>query len=255
MHEQEAPDRAQLFHVFLRCFSSSLDQVSLPLPLFSTCKTDRLPPPPSTLIFEKTAAVAARAPVIATPPAPVPVPEAATSNKVEQSTDKVENPKKNPVSSATQQHETTPHQQQAQQSGSASHGGGGGRAGDARPKPTNEQIREFNLLQLREEVVLQRSRANRKSTLDDGDLSPEDCVAYMRAVIDRVVALQDAGRVASESDFTILQGIKETIETQIDTMKTSNVSAELYALKQLLWSDVRKAISTPKATPQSPRKM
>ena len=116
-------------------------------------------------------------------------------------------------------------------------------------KPTNEQIRRFSLQQLRDEVVLPKTNKNRRSTLDGGDLTPEDCLSYMRAVIDRVAALQaeGAGRAASESEQKIVQEIKDAISAQIDVMNSSNVSEQLNADKKELWKYVRKSIPTPKA--------
>ena len=116
-------------------------------------------------------------------------------------------------------------------------------------RPTNEEIRGFSLQRLREEVVLPKSNKNRRSVLDDGDLSPEECVSYMRAIIDRVAVLQVEGGAhsLSPSDQKILQGVKDAIATQIDVMNSSNVSAQLNAHKKELWKDAREAIPTPKA--------
>ena len=74
----------------------------------------------------------------------------------------------------------------------------------------------------------------------------------MRAVIDRVVALQRAGAVVPEKHGLILSGIKDALFRQLDVMSKDSISEDLLALKKQLSQDVREAIPTPKADPSSP---
>jgi hypothetical protein len=100
-------------------------------------------------------------------------------------------------------------------------------------------------------VVLQKNNKNRRSTLDEGDLTPQDCLSYMQAVLDRVVAVQTeaqaAGLTISESDQRIFQEIKDVIAGQVDAMTGDDVTAELRALKKQLLQDARRVI--PSASP------
>ena len=110
-------------------------------------------------------------------------------------------------------------------------------------------------------MVLQKNNKNRRSTLDEGDLTPQDCLSYMQAVLDRVVAVQTeaqaAGLTISESDQRIFQEIKDTRAGQVDAMTGDVVSEELRALKKQLLQDAGRAIPTalrraiPKAEPNA----
>jgi hypothetical protein len=132
----------------------------------------------------------------------------------------------------------------------------GGAVGGGRP--TNDRIGRFSLQQLREQVVLHKTNKNRRSTLDGGDLTPQDCLSYMQAVLDRVVAVQNeaqaAGLTISESDQRIFQEIKDTIAGQVDAMTGSDVSEELRDLKRQLLQDTRAAIPTNLIPPRREKK-
>ena len=125
--------------------------------------------------------------------------------------------------------------------------GGGAGGGEAKSSRFHEQFKTFSLRRLREEVVLRKSEKARRCTLDGGLLKPEECLSYMRAVIDRVVELQQKGDVVSEQDDQTLDGIKDAIFAQLDVMSGGDISEDLALLKKKLLADLRAAIKTPKA--------